>query len=103
MRDSNARPAFRVRVSGSVQGVGFRAWTQFESLRLGLNGYVRNRTDGSVEIVASGDRTALEELLTRLRRGPPAGAVLSVDVEWLAAETSGLPSLKVPNEFEIRL
>ncbi|MCH7594286.1 MAG: acylphosphatase [Chloroflexi bacterium] len=101
-RDTNATPAFRARLSGSVQGVGFRAWTRLESLRLGLNGYVRNRADGSVEIVASGDRTALEELLTRLRRGPPAGAVLSVDVEWPAPGTLRRAGLEVPDGFEIR-
>ena len=99
MRESNATPAFRARVAGSVQGVGFRAWAQFESRRLGLNGYVRNLANGSVEIVASGDRIALEKLLTHLRRGPPWGTVLSVDVEWPAI---GTPALDVPDGFEIR-
>lgn len=99
MPEPEGAPAFTAQVTGSVQGVGFRAWTKFASLRLGLNGYARNLADGSVEVVASGDRDALNELLTLLRRGPSAGTVLSVDVEWSSAE-SPVPDL--PRGFEVR-
>ncbi|MDA1258019.1 MAG: acylphosphatase [Chloroflexi bacterium] len=52
---------------GSVQGVGFRHWTQLQGRQRNLKGYVHNLADDSVEVVASGCRDALEELLTLLR------------------------------------
>ncbi|MDP6823224.1 MAG: acylphosphatase [Dehalococcoidia bacterium] len=83
MPESDAAPMFSARVVGSVQGVGFRAWTQHKALLLGLTGYVHNLADGSVEVIASGDRSALDEMLILLDTGPPAGTVTSVYVEWL--------------------
>jgi acylphosphatase len=62
-------------VSGRVQGVFFRASTRHEALRLGLNGYARNLTDGRVEVVASGSAEALAELEQWLWEGPPAARV----------------------------
>ena len=58
---------FRARLMGSVQGVGFRHWTQLQGRQRNLKGYVHNLADDSVEVVASGCRDALEELLTLLR------------------------------------
>lgn len=71
------------RVSGRVQGVFFRASTRDQALRLGISGYVRNLRDGSVEVVACGDRTALESLRDWLWRGPPAAQVGQVDCEMI--------------------
>ncbi len=72
----------KVRVYGIVQGVGFRYFTKEHADRLGLKGYVENKIDGSVEIVAEGPRDKIEELLELVRRGPPAAVVERVDVEY---------------------
>ena len=57
-------------VYGRVQGVGFRFYTQDTAAALGLTGWVANRYDGSVEVVAEGGRIALERLLAALEQGP---------------------------------
>jgi acylphosphatase len=71
-----------VRVSGYVQGVGFRMFTRRVARELGVAGYVRNLPDGDVEAVAEGDVGALQELITRLERGPAGSRVLDVRIEW---------------------
>lgn len=73
-------------VRGRVQGVGFRFFVQRQAARLKLAGYVRNGADGrSVEVVAEGERPALEQLLDALRRGPIGAYVEAVDVAWQPA------------------
>ena len=62
-------------VVGYVQGVGFRYFVVEKAQRLGLHGYVRNQTNGDVEVVAQGTRPALEHLLVLLRQGPTAAQV----------------------------
>ena len=69
-------------VTGMVQGVNFRWFTQRRASELGLVGYVRNRSDGSVEFVAEGPRDALERLLDAARMGPASAAVENVEVVW---------------------
>jgi acylphosphatase len=81
MTDPNTGPMFSARVSGSVQGVGFRAWVRSAATRLGLDGYVRNLADGSVEVVASGHQDALDKLLSLLESGPSEATVQSVTVD----------------------
>ncbi len=81
MTDPNTDPMFSARVSGSVQGVGFRAWIRSAATRLGLDGYVRNLADGSVEVVASGHQVALDKLLRLLESGSPEATVQSVTVD----------------------
>jgi acylphosphatase len=76
---------FYARVYGYVQGVGYRAFAQSEAQRLGLCGYVRNCTDGSVEVVAEGDERVLHELLYALQRGPAGARVQHVDTEYAEA------------------
>ena len=71
------------RVKGMVQGVGYRFFTQRLADALGLRGYARNLPNGSVEVVAEGDRDALESLLEELRRGPTMSSVSNVDVKWI--------------------
>ncbi len=71
-----------VHVSGLVQGVNFRWFTQRRANDLGVRGWVRNLPDGSVEVVAEGERPALEALLQTVREGPSAAVVESVDVQW---------------------
>jgi len=73
----------RVRVSGVVQGVGFRYFTHREAVRLGLGGYVRNRSDGSVEAVAEGDGETVDLFLERIAKGPPGSRVRGITVSEL--------------------
>jgi acylphosphatase len=67
--------ARRILVSGRVQGVAFRATTQERARTLGLVGWVRNLTDGGVEVVAQGEESALDELVAWCHRGPRAARV----------------------------
>jgi acylphosphatase len=69
-------------VHGRVQGVSFRYYTQRRARDLGLVGYVRNQWDGTVEVVAEGQRPKVEELLAYLHMGPQAAFVTQVDVQW---------------------
>lgn len=78
----------RLRIRGRVQGVGFRYWAVGQARVLGLKGWVRNRSDGSVEAVATGPQDALDLFILACRRGPRAARVDSVDVED-AVETVG--------------
>jgi acylphosphatase len=71
-------------VTGIVQGVNFRWFTQRRAAELGLVGYVRNQPDGSVEFVAEGTRDALERLLDVVRVGPASAVVENVDMQWSA-------------------
>jgi acylphosphatase len=75
----------RVMIRGRVQGVWFRAWTAGEAQRLALDGWVRNRVDGSVEAVFQGPEAAVREMVELCRIGPPAARV--DQVEELPAET----------------
>lgn len=71
----------RVRATGRVQGVAFRAWTQDEAEALDLSGWVRNASDGSVEALLGGPEERVAEMLRRMRRGPPAARVDGVTAE----------------------
>ncbi len=72
-------------VIGRVQGVYFRATTQREAVARGLSGWVRNRWDGSVEVVAEGQRPALESFEVFLHQGPPSAQVTHVEITYSAA------------------
>ncbi len=78
-----------VRLSGRVQGVGFRWFVVSEAERLGLRGWVRNAPDGSVELEAAGSPEALSEFRRRVESGPPAARVSRV--HDLAPSTHELP------------
>ena len=69
----------RVVVSGRVQGVWFRAWTEQRARSLGLHGWVRNRRDGSVEAVISGEPAAVDAMLEALWQGPDLARVSLVE------------------------
>jgi len=75
-------PALHAVVHGDVQGVGFRDFVQRRASRAGLSGWVRNRPDGTVEVLAEGDRTTLGGLLEELMRGPGMAEVERVDADW---------------------
>ncbi|MHB1317516.1 MAG: acylphosphatase [Anaerolineae bacterium] len=70
------------RVRGTVQGVSFRYYTRRQAVALGLTGFVENRADGGVHVLAQGDRAALLTLLEWLRLGPGLAEVSGVDVQW---------------------
>ncbi len=85
----------RAIVRGQVQGIYFRDFTRRHARRLGLVGYVRNLWDGTVEVLAEGNRDLLESLLGELHIGPPAARVEGIDLEW------GQPSGEF-RSFEVR-
>ena len=70
----------RVVVHGRVQGVGFRAFVEDTAERLGLEGWVRNRRDGTVEAVFAGEEATVGEAIEACRRGPRSARVTKVDV-----------------------
>lgn len=69
-------------VKGHVQGVFFRAFTQEHAQRLGVTGWVRNRPDGTVELIAEGEDVALARLVLALEKGPPMSHVDEVHVTY---------------------
>ncbi|MDX2178768.1 MAG: acylphosphatase [Bryobacteraceae bacterium] len=73
-------------ISGRVQGVGYRAFVRKHALALGLTGYAKNMPDGSVEVLATGPREALDKLAGFLRQGPPWSEVRHVE------EREGVPA-----------
>ncbi len=76
--------AVKVVVSGRVQGVWFRGWVQQQARTLGLAGWVRNVSDGSVEALLAGPEARVHEMIAELHRGPLAARVR--DVSWEAVE-----------------
>ena len=72
----------RLRISGRVQGVYFRAHCAERAQDLGLDGSVRNRSDGSVEAVFEGDRSAIEACIEWNKTSQPSARVESVEVTW---------------------
>lgn len=87
--------AFKMNVSGRVQGVFFRAATRDEARRIGVSGWVRNLPDGTVEVLAQGPEEKLNRLLAWCYQGPPGAYVTGVGY----AEVPPDPSL---NTFSIR-
>jgi acylphosphatase len=78
-QEEPVRKAVHVVVKGRVQGVGFRDWTASTAESLGLAGWVRNRRDGTVEALLSGEPSKVDEMVSRrLPVGPPASAVTAV-------------------------
>lgn len=72
----------RLRIEGRVQGVFFRASTVERANRLGAKGWVRNCPDGTVEVVAEGERKKLADFATWCGHGPPGAHVRNVDLQW---------------------
>jgi len=72
-----------LRISGVVQGVGYRYYCYREALGLGLSGWVKNAPDGSVLAMVEGDRGVVEGLISQLKVGPASASVADVDIKWL--------------------
>jgi acylphosphatase len=70
--------ARHVSVYGRVQGVFFRAWLREQAAELGVTGWVRNCPDGRVDSHVEGEQAAVEQIIERLRRGPPAARIEDV-------------------------
>lgn len=70
--------ALHLRITGRVQGVGYRAAFERQAILLGLSGWVRNRLDGAVEAVVDGDAGALAQIEDWARQGPPGASVQQV-------------------------
>jgi len=81
--------ARRLAVHGTVQGVWYRGWAVDEARALGLDGWVRNRRDGTVEMVLAGSQDAVAAMIERCRNGPPAAHVTAIDVEPSEEQPSG--------------
>ena len=73
--------ALLVRITGLVQGVGYRAWAEAAARSRGLSGWVRNRRDGSVEALIAGPPDKVDEMLAYFWQGPPASRVERVESE----------------------
>jgi acylphosphatase len=86
--------AVLTRITGKVQGVNFRAWTRQEAQKLGLTGWVRNETDGSVTALIAGSETAVSKMLEAFWRGPPAASISNVSRQPIDAH-------QTPSSFTI--
>ena len=77
----NQKMQFYVLISGKVQGVGFRNFTQRNATQLGVNGYAKNLANGKVEVVAEADKAQLDALVVLLRQGPRYARVDSLEID----------------------
>ena len=91
--EQSGRRAVRVRIEGSVQGVGYRYWAERVATELGLTGWVRNRRDGSVEALFCGPAQDVAVILERCREGPRAAQVSAVEI----VEEGGV----APDSFDV--
>ncbi len=85
----------QLNITGRVQGVYFRAYTQKQAVKLGITGYVRNQPDGSVEVIASAEEKKLEHFISWCHRGPIMAKVRQVEIK----EPSSAEKF---SQFEIR-
>ncbi|MFN3892870.1 MAG: acylphosphatase [Beijerinckiaceae bacterium] len=100
MSGDEAERTVRAFVRGRVQKVGYRAWVNAHAVALGLRGFVRNRSDGSVEAVFCGDPDRVAQIAESLLRGPPKAAVTGVEIteetQDALAETFGAHFVVLP-------
>jgi acylphosphatase len=73
-----SRAIIQVVIQGRVQGVGYRAWVEYQAQASGLEGWVRNRRDGSVEALFVGNAKVVAEMVALCRHGPPSAKVTAV-------------------------
>jgi len=83
-------------VRGRVQGVSFRFFVQQNASKIGVNGWVRNRLEGSVELEAEGEKYKLEQLLAVIKQGPRNSRVDEVEVEWLESHQTSSQFVIIP-------
>lgn len=80
-------------IHGHVQGVSYRSWTEKHAIQRGLTGWVRNRTDGTVEALFCGAETAVEEMMLACERGPLRAKVTRVERK--------MPDIPPPTDFKV--
>jgi acylphosphatase len=78
------KKAFRLRIYGRVQGVGFRYWAARMAERLGVSGWVRNEMDGSVTVECEGPSDVVDRFIKQVRQGPPGSRVDHVEITPLS-------------------
>lgn len=88
------RKQLTVIISGRVQGVGYRMFAASHAHRLQITGFVRNLSDGDVEVVAEGEEEALSAFLEILRQGPPAAHISDIQV-FRSDDLSGFESFTI--------
>ena len=81
---------FQVVIRGGVQGIGFRAWTEITALELGVEGWVRNCRDGSVEALFAGSEEVVLTMIELCRNGPPDAHVETIDQREVGFEDLAL-------------
>jgi len=87
--------AVKATIRGRVQGVGYRDWAEGQARALGLGGYVRNRRDGSTELVLTGSAERVAQMLTSCREGPRLAQVRDIetsDISWVGSGFEVLPT-----------
>jgi acylphosphatase len=84
-----------VTVSGRVQGVGYRRWTERQALQFGLKGWVRNRADGAVEAEFEGPAEWVDRMVESLHTGPAHAEVENVEVRQVADSAKNLDGFKI--------
>jgi acylphosphatase len=84
--EPGGRRVVRVQLKGKVQGVGFRFWIEREAIVRGIEGWVRNRSDGTVEAVFAGDPDAVASMVETCSNGPPHARVTGVEVHTASDE-----------------
>lgn len=84
--ETDTQERLSARITGRVQGVGFRNFTQMRARQLGVTGWVRNEDDGSVRLEAEGPRGALEELAEAVQEGPRMARVENVEADWTRSD-----------------
>ena len=92
---SRVRRSLRILIEGRVQGVGFRSYVELQARGLGLDGWVRNRRDGSVEALIDGPPDAVRQLIDWAWQGPRSARVAGV-------KSVGVQDVESCHEFEIR-
>ncbi|HTP95632.1 MAG TPA: acylphosphatase [Burkholderiales bacterium] len=83
----------RLVITGRVQGVGFRYWMTRTARGLNLSGWVRNRSDGSVEAIVQGAPDAVAAMIRQAHSGPPGAQVVNVEVGAAAGDFSGFSTV----------
>jgi acylphosphatase len=78
--ESDEITTLRLRIEGSVQGVGYREFVMSSARELAVDGWVRNRSDGTVEALVSADNAVVEKLVGLCMRGPPGARVANVEL-----------------------
>jgi acylphosphatase len=94
MAMASGRRILRVTISGRVQGVGYRAWTEMEATERGVTGWVRNRLNGDVEALFAGPSDAIEALCAACWRGPAHARVDKVEITEAGAAALAEPGAR---------